>query len=218
MANKYMVHFSGKTIEATVTDKASVVEEWVREARSLHVGQHDMIVGLDCEWKPNTISSMNYRTATLRLCIGTRRRIIQLCYIDYIPQSIKFKSFLSDSNFTFVGVEVGDDVSKLRNEYGLICTSTADIQALAMSRRPLQFYRMPGLKSLAYLLVGLSMENPMHVCRSNWEARVLDEKQIEYACIDTLCHKCSGLLRSFTDTDWLVYHHIIVVGTEVHDL
>lgn len=62
--------------------------------------------------------------------------------------------------------------------------STSDIQAVAMTRWPIRFYRKPGLKRLAYAVAGISMEKPMHVCRSNWEARVLDEKQVEYGCID----------------------------------
>lgn len=184
MANNYkhMVSFSGKTIEATVTDKASVVDEWVQNILSLHNGNGKMIVGLDCEWRPPVISSLSNKTATLQLCIGTDCLILQMFYMDYIPQSIK--NFLSDPNITFVGVEVGDDALKLNDEYGLVVTSTTDIQAVAMTRWPIRFYRKPGLKRLADVVAGLYMEKPKHVCQSNWEARVLSEKQIEYACID----------------------------------
>lgn len=181
MGSKYMVHFQGKVIEATVTNMASAVDEWVRDVRSIYTG-HCVVVGLDCEWKPNTISSMSNRTATLQLCIDTKCLIVQMFYLDYIPQSLK--GFLSDPNFTFVGVEVGDDALKLLREYGLIVTSTADIQALAMSRWPVRFYRKPGLKDLARYVAGLNMEKPIHVCRSNWEVRYLSEEQVEYACID----------------------------------
>lgn len=62
--------------------------------------------------------------------------------------------------------------------------STSDIQAVAMTRWPIRFYRKPGLKRLAYAVAGISMEKPKHVSMSNWEARVLDEKQVEYGCID----------------------------------
>lgn len=184
MANNYkhMVSFSGKTIEVTVTDKGSMADEWVQNVLSLHSGNEKMIVGLDCEWRPHVIRSMSNKTATLQLCIDTKCLILQMFYIDYIPQSIK--NFLNDPNITFVGVEVGDDAVKLREEYGLRVASTSDIQAVAMTRWPIRFYRKPGLKRLAYAVAGISMEKPMHVCRSNWEARVLDEKQVEYGCID----------------------------------
>ncbi|KAL0371563.1 UNVERIFIED_CONTAM: hypothetical protein Sangu_0474400 [Sesamum angustifolium] len=87
---------------------------------------------------------------------------------------------------TFVGVGVQDDVYKLQQEHGLVCSASAmkDIQEMAMARHPLEFIRRPGLKDLASWFVGLNMSKPIHVCRSNWEARDLSLDQIEYACID----------------------------------
>ncbi|CAK9152872.1 unnamed protein product [Ilex paraguariensis] len=180
MATKYMVQFYDSTIEATATDKASVVQDWVHQIRSYHGRQ--IIAGLDCEWKPPIVQSMSNRSATLQLCVDAKCLILQMFYIDYIPQSLK--SFLSDPNVTFVEVEVGDDVLKLRDEYGLHCTRTSDIQALAMASWPWMFFGKPGLKYLANEVVGLYIQKPIHICQSNWEARVLDAEQVEYACID----------------------------------
>ncbi|KAF6170893.1 hypothetical protein GIB67_014710 [Kingdonia uniflora] len=50
MTSKYNVHFSGKTIETTVTIRASSIDDWVREVRSINSGQR-IIAGLDCEWR-----------------------------------------------------------------------------------------------------------------------------------------------------------------------
>ncbi|KAL4326596.1 3'-5' exonuclease-like [Arachis hypogaea] len=86
-------------------------------------------------------------------------------------------------NFIFVGVDVGDDISKIRNEYDLNCGVHADIRELAMEKWPGRFRRL-GLKDLAKDVVGLSMKKPKHVSMSNWEARVLSIEQVEYACID----------------------------------
>ncbi|XP_040993195.1 Werner Syndrome-like exonuclease [Juglans microcarpa x Juglans regia] len=102
-------------------------------------------------------------------------------YLDYIPQSIK--SFLMKSNFTFVGIKVADDIAKLQNGYGLGCRKSADIRELAKRQWPGRF-RRPGLKDLALKVVGLYMRKPKHVCMSNWEARLLIESQVEYACLD----------------------------------
>lgn len=88
-----------------------------------------------------------------------------------------------DPNFTFVGIEVGDDVLKLKNEYGLDCASVGDIRDAAKEKWPGRF-RRPGLKDLAMDVCGLNMRKPKHVCMSNWEARVLNDAQVEYACID----------------------------------
>lgn len=180
MATRYTVNFQGNVIEATVTDKASAVDQWISSIRTSCPNQ--TIAGLDCEWRPTFSSILKNKTATLQLCIDTKCLIVQMFYLDYIPQSLK--SLFSDTNFSFVGAEVQDDALKLFDEYGLSVAQTCDIQALAMTRWPTYFMRKPGLKQLAETVVGLYMQKPLHVCRSNWEARSLTMEQIEYACID----------------------------------
>ncbi|KAM3751836.1 hypothetical protein ACB098_04G141200 [Castanea mollissima] len=97
------------------------------------------------------------RAAVLQLCMDEKCLIVQFFYMDSIPQSLK--NFLMDSNFTFVGIGVARDIAKLKNEYELECSKSMDI-------------------------VGLEMRKPKDVCMSNWETRLLNEAQIEYACID----------------------------------
>ncbi|GAB2298317.1 hypothetical protein Dimus_032385 [Dionaea muscipula] len=132
----------------------------------------DTVVGLDIEWRPHYNRWMSNKTATLQLCIDTKCLIVQLFYVDQVPQSLK--SFCSSPNYVFVGLE---------DEYGLPCLKTKDVKAEAKSRWPSRF-RRPGLKDLAWEVAGLRMEKPKTVSMSNWENRVLTEKQIEYACID----------------------------------
>lgn len=178
--SKYSVNFAGKTIETTLTDKAAIADEWVRQILSIYAGS-PMVVGLDIEWRPHPIRYMSNKSATLQLCIDDKCLILQLFYMDEIPESLK--SFLGDSNFTFVGIEVGDDIQKLKNEYGLECSRSSDIRVLAMQRWPGRF-RRPGLKDLAWEVTCMAMKKPKHISMSNWEARVLNDSQIEYACID----------------------------------
>ncbi|PIN18009.1 DNA helicase [Handroanthus impetiginosus] len=192
--SKYHVSFAGTTIETTVTDKAATITAWVREITSLYHGT-PTVVGLDVEWRPHPIRSMSNKSATLQLCIDQKCLIIQLFYVDEIPESIK--GFLTNPNFTFVGIEVQDDVSKLKNEYGLDCSSTMDIREKAKERWPGRFWR-PGLKDLAQEICQLNMRKPKHVCMSNWEARVLSEAQVEYACIDAFAsYKIGHKLLSY---------------------
>ncbi|KAL3651362.1 hypothetical protein CASFOL_004364 [Castilleja foliolosa] len=178
--SKYYVTFAGTTIETTVTKSAATATAWVDDIISQH-GSTPTIVGLDVEWRPHPISHMSNKSATLQLCIDNKCLILQLFYMDEIPGSIT--GFLMNPNFTFVGIEVGDDVMKLKNEYGLDCSSHADVRAVAKEKWPGRFSR-PGLKDLAYEICGLGMKKPKHVCMSNWEARELNEAQVEYACID----------------------------------
>ncbi|GAB2218658.1 hypothetical protein Drorol1_Dr00001884 [Drosera rotundifolia] len=164
------VTYVGESIETTITDKAAVIDQW---------------------WKPTYNPWTSNKAATLHLCIDAKCIIVQLFYVDYIPQTLK--SFCSNPNFIFVGVEVQDDVAKLRQKYGLFYARNKDIRDHAMTLWPMKWYRRLGLKAIALDVVGLYMEKPLHVCRSNcsgsasfpnWEVRELSYDQIEYACID----------------------------------
>ncbi|XP_009592626.1 3'-5' exonuclease-like [Nicotiana tomentosiformis] len=177
---KYRIKFGGRTIETTVTNKAAIANEWATEMLSKYAGK-DTVVGLDNEWRPNFSPYRGNKTATLQLCIDDRCLIVQLFYLDEIPQTLK--TFLANPNFIFVGVEVAEDILKLKNEYRLVCNRSADIRDVAKSTWPGRYSR-PGLKDLAKDICGLYMPKPKHVCMSNWEARVLSESQVEYACID----------------------------------
>ena len=100
--------------------------------------------------------------------------------MDNIPQSLK--SFLMDSNFTFVGIGVSRDIAKLL-EYELNCSKSTDIwsggkEAMARTVSRAQ------LERTCLEIVGLNMRKPKDISMSNWEARLLNEAQIEYACID----------------------------------
>ncbi|KAK1571278.1 hypothetical protein Q3G72_014442 [Acer saccharum] len=145
MANTRSVYFSGKIIETTVTDKASIADAWVVNISSIYGGQK-IVVGLDSEWRPHPNRDMDNTTAVLQLCVDTKCLIVQMFFMDYIPESLK--------NFL---------VTPMQLLLGL---------------------RKPGLKDVARLVVGLEMPKPKDVCRSDWQSRVLDDLQIEYACID----------------------------------
>ncbi|KAH0766759.1 Werner Syndrome-like exonuclease [Solanum tuberosum] len=177
---KYHINFGGQTIETTVTNKAFVANEWATSMLSKYSGKQT-VVGLDNEWKPNFSPYTNNKSATLQLCIDNTCLIVQLFYLDEIPQTLK--KFLANPNFTFVGVEVGEDILKLKNQYGLVCSSQVDIRDVAKNKWPGRFSR-PGLKDLANEICGLYMPKPKHVSMSNWEARELSVSQVEYACID----------------------------------
>ncbi|XP_076900400.1 3'-5' exonuclease-like [Bidens hawaiensis] len=181
-SSKYHVNYDGKTIETIVTNKAIVTEKWVKDIMLIHSNDPMVVVGLDVELLSPTSPFITNKAATLQLCIDTKCLILQLFYMDEFPQSLK--RFLLNSRFTFVGVEVEDDIAKIKNEYGLDCAKSADIRSATIKKWPTMNYRKPGLKHLARDVASLHMEKPMHEIKSNWEARVLAENQVEYACID----------------------------------
>jgi ribonuclease D len=170
-------------IDTTVTRDAAVADDWVRTVRAANPrGGAPLIVGLDCEWKPNYRSWTTSKVAILQLCAGTRCLVLQLFYVDRIPASIR--SFLADPGVLFVGIGVGEDVAKLGADYGLACAAPVDLEGRCNDYLGHTGGRRLGLKGFAREVLGLAMEKPRSVTMSNWEKHDLEEAQIRYACID----------------------------------
>ncbi|KAF5188224.1 Werner syndrome-like exonuclease, partial [Thalictrum thalictroides] len=102
LTTKYNVNFAGKIIETTVTKMASAAENWVREIRSIHNGRR-IILGLDCEWRCTDYWGFFNKVATLQLCVDNNCLILQMVFMDYLPQALK--DFLNDHTVTCVGVQ-----------------------------------------------------------------------------------------------------------------
>jgi ribonuclease D len=170
-------------IDTTVTRDAAAADEWVRTVRAANPRGAPLIVGLDCEWKPNYRSWTTSKVAILQLCAGTRCLILQLFYVDRIPTAVR--ALLADPDVRLVGIGVGEDTAKLAADYGLACAAPVDLEGRCNDH--LGRYgggRRLGLKGFAREVLGLVMEKPRHVTMSNWEKHDLDEAQIQYACID----------------------------------
>lgn len=177
------VCFGSAMIDTTVTRDAAVADDWVRTVRAANPRGAQLIVGLDCEWKPNRRSWTTSKVAILQLCAGTRCLVLQLFYVDRVPASIR--SFLADPDVLFVGIGVGEDVAKLDADYGLTCAAHLDLEGRCNDY--LGRYsgaRRLGLKGFAEEVLGLIMEKPRSVTMSNWENHDLEDAQIRYACVD----------------------------------
>ncbi|RCV23700.1 hypothetical protein SETIT_5G027800v2 [Setaria italica] len=178
------VRFGSAMIDTTVTRDAAAADEWVRAVRAASPRGAPLIVGLDCEWKPNYCSWTTSKVAILQLCAGARCLILQLLYVDRIPASVR--GLLADPDVRLVGIGVGEDAAKLAADYGLECAAPVDLEGRCNDH--LGLYggggRRLGLKGFAREVLGLVMEKPRHVTMSNWEKHDLDVAQIQYACID----------------------------------
>lgn len=182
----YTVIFARESIETTVTSDPESAKDWVdRVRRRFSV---PMLVGLDCEWKPNRIAGAQpNKVAILQLCIENHCLVLQLFHMSAVPPCIA--GFLRDPNVNFVGVGVDQDIAKLEIDYGLYCCNSTDLEEHCkahLGSNHWAFWGRPrlGLKGYAWHILGFRMEKPRHVTLSNWDARVLSEEQIQYACID----------------------------------
>ncbi|XLS51312.1 hypothetical protein HN51_011989 [Arachis hypogaea] len=175
--SKYTIKFDGKEIVTTVTDKATIVEQWIQDINAIYEANSSVIVGIDVE--RGLVSGIGSKSATLHLCIDNKCLILQLLHIDNLPLSLKY--FLTNPNFFFVGFGVDRVISMIKTDYGLKCGVHADIMELAKEKWPYQYNIRSGLKDLAINVVGLKMKKPK---LSNWKSRVLSIEQVEYACVD----------------------------------
>lgn len=170
------IHFAEKSIQTIVTDDGHIAENWVNQQK----GQE--IVGFDLEWRPNFRKGSDNKTALLQLCTDNGCLIIQMLFLDFIPEALV--RFLKDPGVKLVGVGIGCDVAKLRNDHGLECGGQHELGVLAVERLEMRELKQVGLKGLAMEVLGLSLSKPKSISTSNWACRTLGESQIRYACID----------------------------------
>jgi len=170
------IHFAERSIQTTVTDDGHVVENWVNQ----QTGQQ--IVGFDLEWRPSFQKGWENETALLQLCTDNGCLIIQMLFLDFIPEALV--RFLKDPAVKLVGVGIEHDVEKLLCDHSLECGGQLELGALAAERLERRELKQAGLKGLAMEVLGLRLSKPKSISMSNWAWGILQERQIRYACID----------------------------------
>ncbi|KAL8489217.1 hypothetical protein ACS0TY_025210 [Phlomoides rotata] len=96
----------------------------------------------------------------------------------------RLREFLGDTNYTFVGVGITNDVRKLREDYGLEVAKSRDLSSWAANELEKKELNNGGLKSLVKEILGKEMDKPKIVTLSRWNNRVLSNAQVAYACLD----------------------------------
>ncbi|KAL5700803.1 DNA helicase [Ranunculus cassubicifolius] len=183
--SQHIIKLSNKNIVTTVTNQASIVEKWLTNITSLYKTS-PLIIGIDCEWKPQfTKGASINKVAVLQLCVDENCILLQLLHMDHIPTMLK--EFLNNPRVTLVGVGLKADLTRLRKSHEIECScAVEDISVLAVKTPGLGFEGRPypSLRNLALGILGTTKEDSKRVTFSNWEARVLSEGQIMYACLD----------------------------------
>ncbi|KAL0339820.1 UNVERIFIED_CONTAM: hypothetical protein Sradi_4498800 [Sesamum radiatum] len=171
--NTYDVFFFDDITFTTVTHDPDTVSDWISEIKSVHRRRlRSLIVGLDVEWRPSFTSQYQNPVATLQLCVGHRCLIYQLIHFPHIPESLV--DFLSDEDFTFVGVGIKSDLEKLDKDYGI----AGDAHAVELGKRAADEYdrkelKKAGLKGLSSFVLRRELEKPQRVTMSRWDNRWL---------------------------------------------
>ncbi|XP_042484233.1 Werner Syndrome-like exonuclease [Macadamia integrifolia] len=181
-----IVNVGGVEVHTTVIKSASMLDTYVHELRALCAGHTKPICGLDVEWNPTSTQNVSI----LQLCIGTRCLIIQLCYLNVVPESLK--NLLAASDVSFVGVGITQEIAKLSKGYGLVCSNAIELGPLAARVHGNPKYKEYGLANLARGIVGLNVEKPTSVTCSCWNNDPLTDAQIQYATIDAYASNLIG--------------------------
>ncbi|KAH6783086.1 hypothetical protein C2S52_008045, partial [Perilla frutescens var. hirtella] len=179
--NTYDVIFFGEPIHTTVTCDPTIAAQWISDVEAaIHRRRlHQLIVGLDIEWRPPFSRDVNNPAATLQLCVGRRCLIFQLIHSPFVPPALM--NFLANPCYTFVGSGIKHDVEKLEEDHKFgFNTNTVDLRELAATKYERPDLKKYGLKSLASLVLEKEMEKPKEVTLSCWDK----PPQVHYACVD----------------------------------
>lgn len=77
---------------------------------------------------------------------------------------------------------VDGDFARLISDKGLDCAKSVDIRTAVINKWPQKFPQLD-LDHLANKIAGISVIKPYQIKSMSWNARVLDEKQVLYACM-----------------------------------
>ena len=174
--------YPAEGVEVVYTTDPVEAEAWLRNNI---IDCSVCAVGFDIEWKPQYVSKKKggteNKTAVLQLGVESSCLVLHLWNMKTPPKLLA--SVLSDEKILKVGSGILQDVAKLKRDTGLKCVGLVDTQTLAKSVGIPASQKL-GLQSLALRFLGIQLDKPKSVSKSNWEKYPLTVKQINYAALD----------------------------------
>lgn len=137
------------------------------------------VLGFDCEWI--TVGGSRRPVALLQL--SSHRglcALFRLCHMKQIPQDLR--ELLEDDSVIKVGVAPQEDAMKLSHDYGVGVASTLDLRFLCV----MAGHKPEGLGKLSKTHLNYTLDKHWRLACSNWEAKTLEPKQLDYAANDAL--------------------------------
>ncbi|XP_031626495.1 exonuclease 3'-5' domain-containing protein 2 [Contarinia nasturtii] len=142
----------------------------------MHCNEYN-VLGFDCEW----VSFAGTRRPVSMLQLTSHRglcALIRLSHLQMIPSELK--EILEDDNILKVGVGPQGDATYLAQDYGVCVASTLDLRYLAEMT---ECYP-GGLGKMSEKYLKVKLNKDWRIRCSDWEAPILNEKQIDYAAKD----------------------------------
>eukprot|EP00798_Chlamydomonas_sp_ICE-L_P014857 gene14857-20917_t len=140
------------------------------------------IVGLDTEWRPMGLMGGSGEVALVQLSTPYAVVLVPVIHLPHLPT---LDLIYSSKNMIKCGVAILGDEKQLKGDSEIEVSSLLDISKSAKGADIFGDKKAPmGLSGLVMELGGPEMLKPKKVSCSNWEARYLSAKQVEYAGLD----------------------------------
>lgn len=133
------------------------------------------VVGFDTETRPSFKKGQLFKVSLLQIATENKVYLIRL---QYTGMTHEIKLFLENESVLKTGVGIRDDISALGRLHKFKPKGFVDLVPLARDAG----LKVESVKKLTGLLLGFRISKSAQT--SNWEARTLTKKQVEYAATD----------------------------------
>jgi len=166
--------------------------ELIQDARQVaaafdEIKRHE-VVGFDTETRPSFKKGQLFKVSLMQLATPDHVFLIRLHHTGITPEIV---GFLESGNVLKTGVGIRDDLSALTRIQRFKPEGFVDLAPLAREAG----LKVESVKKLAGLVLGFRISKSAQT--SNWEAKTLTPKQIEYAATDAWV--CLELYRRLMD-------------------
>ncbi|MBX2896425.1 MAG: 3'-5' exonuclease domain-containing protein 2 [Cyclobacteriaceae bacterium] len=174
--------FEGKVLVISEEKLLSRVFDEVREHK---------VVGFDTETKPVFVRGQQNKVSLIQIALPDKVFLVRVKYTGMHASIIKF---LESNDIRKAGVALRDDIKAMQRLKQYEPNGFIELAELSKQAG----LQVESVKKLTALLLGFRISKSAQT--SNWEADVLNEKQISYAATDAwvcleIYHKLQGLLN-----------------------
>ncbi|KAK6937259.1 3'-5' exonuclease domain [Dillenia turbinata] len=196
---KQVIIVDDDPMKAYVTNQAATVDHCIRTFLSNVYNKN--LIGLDTERSMIDPNDPRKRTriAILQLHDGDDCVIIQLPYLDSMP--ISLLNFLRSADYTFIGLGIKENVTRLEKEYGLVCKNVIELGELAATVKRDKTLLACGLAELAKKVDKLRFFKPSTVFE-DWGEQNLSDRQVKHATLNVYTYFRLGIKLLCGEYNW----------------
>ena len=155
--------------------RITLVEKPADIKKAIHQISKESILGFDTETRPAFKKGQFYKVALLQLASVEQAWLFRLHHTGFTPE---MKALLEDQATMKCGVAIRDDLKALQKLGPFEPGGFVELATLSKEKG----LEVEGLRKLAAILLGIRISKSAQT--TNWESKILTEKQVEYAATD----------------------------------